>query len=152
MLKNFFTRKNLILIAIFFLYSVIFLVTGIAIDEAHAILPKSNFIYKLANGINLAGIELGTTGLISIILDAVYIFICPTLILYIRRIAKVNKIDKKNPKLIMAYIGTVAASLLLSVGLGLLIQSFSGTANNYFAYLGHTLLVSIVIFLPFSFV
>ena len=148
MLKNFFTRKNLILIAIFFLYSVIFLVTGIAIDEAHAILPKSNFIYKLAKGINMAGIELGTTGLISIILDAVYIFICPTLILYIRRVAKVNKIDKKNPKLIMAYIGTVAASLLLSVGLGLLIQSFSGTAKNYFGYLGHTLLVSLLLFIP----
>ena len=148
MLKNFFSRKNLIAIAVIFLYSFLFVLCGLAIDESHAMLAKSNFIYKLAKSMSMAGIDLGTTGLISIILDGIYIFVGLTLLIYIRRVAKINKIDKKNPKLIMAYVGTIAASILLSVGLGLLIQSFSGTANTYMAYLGHTILVSLVIFIP----
>ena len=148
MLKNFFSRKNLIAIAVIFIYAMIFIVTGLAIDEAHAIVPKSNIIYKFAKSLGMVGIELGTTGIISIILDGIYIFVGTALILFINRVAKVNKISRKNPKLIAAYVITVVASLLLSVGLGLLIQSFSGTAGNYFGYLGHTIVVSLVLFLP----
>ena len=148
MLKNFFTRKNLLIIAVLFIYSSLFLICGIAIDEAHAILPRSNVLYKFAKTINMAGIELGSTGLVTIILNTVYIFLCPAVILYIWRVAKVNKIPRNNPKLILAYVLTIVLSFLLSVGISLLIQSFSGDGKNYMLYLGHTLVVSLAIFVP----
>ena len=123
MVKPYFTRKNLILIALSFFYSIIIAFTGVCLDGAHTIVKKKNIINLIGQELGFESIAPGTAGMISLILIAAYIVVFVAAFLYERRYAMVNNKKVFSVKMILIYIATFILCILLSVGVGCLIQA-----------------------------
>ena len=88
----YFTRKNLIVLAIVLLYSVVVLFTGISIEGTHSIISSRNIINKVATALNFTPVDISGAGYVGLILVAVYISLFAAAVLFIRRYAIQNKI------------------------------------------------------------
>ncbi len=125
MIKPYFTRKNFIKLALVMMYSFIILFTGIClnIDDATRILPKSNLIAKLGNTFGLGPFtEVKMPMLLTLILVAIYISVFAGLFLYERQYAIVNGKEKYGPKMLLTYFLSLLVCLVLSVGVGIIIN------------------------------
>ena len=123
MVKPFFTRKNLIFIALTFFYSLIIAFTGICIDGAHLIISKKNLINLIAQAIGFQVIEAGIPGLVTLILISIYVVLYVAAVAYIRRYAMINNKKAHSPKYIAIYVGLFLICCLLSIGVGCLMQA-----------------------------
>ena len=146
--KPYFTRKNLIAIALAFIYGMILIFTGLCIDAEHNFVSKKNPINELAQGMNFKEITAGLGGFLVLILVAVYIAVFVAAIIYEIRYAKVNNKKLYSPSMILSYIITLLACALLSVGLGLALQSplTKEALYNIFAFLLQCLLLGSLIY------
>lgn len=120
--KNYFTRKNLIWIALVTFYSFLIVFVGACIDSTHSIIYKKNPIALIAKALNFQEISAGISGGILLILIAFYITVCYVALTYELRYATVNNIKKFSPKMIVSYVLTIIACIVLSVGIGIIIQ------------------------------
>ena len=146
--KPYFTRKNLIAISLAFIYGLILVFTGLCIDAEHNFISKKNPINELAQGMKFKEITAGLGGFLVLILVAIYIAVFVGAIIYEIRYAKVNNKKLYSPSMILSYIITLLACALLSVGLGLALQSplTKEALYNIFAFLLQCLLLGSLIY------
>ena len=122
MVKPYFTRKNLIVIALAFFYGLIIVFTGLCIDGAHDIMSKKNMFNLIAIALGFKSIAAGAAGLVSLVLICVYAVFYVAAVCYIRRYAISNGYKPTKPKYIILYVVAFILCLVLSVGVGCLIQ------------------------------
>ena len=146
--KPYFTRKNLIAISLAFIYGLILVFTGLCIDAEHNFVSKKNPINELAQGMKFKEITAGLGGFLVLILVAVYISVFVAAIIYEIRYAKVNNKKLYSPSMILSYVITLLACALLSVGLGLALQTplTKEALYNIFAFLLQCLLLGSLIY------
>lgn len=147
--KYYFTRKNLIVLALALFYAISILVTGVCIEGTHSIVSKRNMINKIAEVLKFPNIEPSIAGYIGLLLVAIYVALFVAAVLYIRRYAIENKIKPYHWKPILAYVGAFLVCLVLSVGLTLLLVSPKNGENilNTLNFLWHSFALGSLIFL-----
>ncbi|MBQ8879744.1 MAG: hypothetical protein IJY69_02750 [Clostridia bacterium] len=123
MVQSVFTRKNLIAISVSAFYAIMLVFTGMCLDTGSGMVSKRNPIAMMAKGIGFKDIDPGTMGFIALILLAFYVIVFTTAFVYERRYAIVNNISPKSPKMLGIYGATLGVCLVLSLGLGILIQN-----------------------------
>lgn len=148
MKRPYFTRKNLIIIALAFFYSFVLLFVGACLEGTHSIFSKKNPIALIANILNFESISCGVSGFLFLILVAIYISAFVAMFLYERRYAEVNQMKYTNPKILVSHLLTLLACLVLSVGLGVVIQKPLTGENigKAFKYIGQCLALTTVIY------
>ncbi len=148
MKRPYFTRKNLIIIALAFFYSFVLLFVGACLEGSHSIFSKKNPIALVANILNFESISCGVSGFLFLILVAIYISAFVAMFLYERRYAEVNQMKYTNPKILVSHLLTLLACLVLSVGLGVVIQKPLTGENigKAFKYIGQCLALTTVIY------
>ncbi len=122
MKRPYFTRKNLITLALAFFYSFVLLFVGACLEGTHSLFGKKNPIAMIATKLNFESIECGVSGFLLLILVAIYVSVFVFAFLYERRFAIVNNIKTTSPKMIISYVLTLLACLVLSIGIGIVIQ------------------------------
>ena len=122
MVKPYFTRKNLIVIALAFFYGLIVVFTGLCIDGAHDIMSKKNLFNLIAMALGFKSIAGGAAGLVTLVLICVYAVFFVAAVCYIRRYAISNGHKPTKPKYIALYALAFILCTVLSVGVGCLIQ------------------------------
>ncbi len=147
--KPYFTRKNLIVIALAFFYGFIMIFTGLCIDGNHSLVSKKNPINSIAEALNFKVIEAGVGGFLCLILVALYIVVFVASMIYEMRFAMVNQKKLYSGKMILTYAITLLSCVLLSLGLGLVIQSPLTKENlvNLLTFVGQSMLLSFLIYL-----
>lgn len=144
----YFTRKNLIVLAIVLLYSVVVLFTGISIEGTHSIISSRNIINKVATALNFTPVDISGAGYVGLILVAVYISLFAAAVLFIRRYAIQNKIKTYHWKAWIAYGVSFIVCVLLSVGVSVLMVSPKTPENvgNLLLFLWNTVALSTILF------
>ena len=147
--KTYFTRKNLIAIALAFIYGLMLVFTGLCIDAEHNFISKKNPINNLAQAMNFKPLTAGVGGFLVLVLVAVYIAVFVAAITYEVRYAKINKKRLFSPSMIITYILTLLVCGALSLGLGLVLQSplTIEKLTNIFAFLLQCLLLGSLIYI-----
>lgn len=126
MVKPYFTRKNLIAIALVFFYALLVIFCGVCIDGDHIIIPKGNIINIIGSQLGFQTIAAGTAGFVTLILIGFYLVVFVAALLYERRFALVNGKKTYSFKMIVCYLLTFVLCMALSVGVGILIQKNLG--------------------------
>ena len=121
--KPYFTRKNLIAIAMAFFYSFLLLFVGLCLEGSFTFANKDNPLAMIAEALNFKLVSYGVSGYICLILIAIYVVVGTIFIIYERRYAIVNNKNPYSLKMIGIYIGTGIVCLILSLGIGLILQS-----------------------------
>ena len=129
MVKPYFTRKNLMVIALSFFYALLIVFTGVCIDGAGAIVSKKNIINIIGLQMGFSSIALGTAGFVTLILMGIYIVVFVSAFCYIRRYAKLNGKNPYSFKLICIYLAMLVLCAVLSIGLGMLLQTNLGESR-----------------------
>lgn len=122
MSKPYYTRKNLITISLAFFYSFILIFTGLCLEGSHSLANKKNPLALIAGMLNFKSIECGVSGFACLILVAIYIIVFTAVFLYEKRYAIVNNKKPFSGKMILSYVLSFLACVVLSVGVGILIQ------------------------------
>lgn len=117
-----FTRKNLIFLALVAIFSFVAIYVGCCIDATHAIFNEKNLINMVALSMNMQPVEANLGGYIALFLVAIYIFVCAASLIYARRSTIVSGKKTKSLRMVMIYIAIVLVCLILSFGLGIIIQ------------------------------
>lgn len=148
MLQSVLTRKNLIAISVSAFYAIMLVFTGMCLDTGSGMVSKRNPIAMLAQGIGFKSIDPGTMGFITLILVAFYFIVLTTALIYERRYAIVNNISPRSPKMLGIYAATFGVCLVLSLGLGILIQNPLTTENigNMLLFVGQAVSLSFFVF------
>lgn len=148
MFKTLFTRKNLLVLSLTIFYSIILLFTGVCIEGGHTMVSKKNPLQLLSNSFGFASIDCGASGIICLVLIAVYLIVCIAGVVYERRYAIVNKKNPHSAKMISIYIFTILLCTTLSFGLGLLIQRPLTKDNvwNICRFIGQCFVITTVIY------
>ena len=71
--KYYFTRKNLIVLALALFYAACILVTGVCIEGSFAIVSKRNIINKIAGVLKFPQVQASLAGYIGLVLVAIYV-------------------------------------------------------------------------------
>ncbi len=121
--KPYFTRKNLIAIAMAFFYSFLLLFVGLCIEGSFKFANEDNPIAMIAETLNFKLVSYGVSGYICLILIAIYVVAGAIFIIYERRYAIVNNKSPYSAKMIGIYCATGLVCLLLSLGIGIILQS-----------------------------
>lgn len=149
--RPYFTRKNLIVIALAFFYGFIMLFTGLCIESTHNIVNAKNPINMIAKALNFKEITAGVYGFVTLILVAVYVVVFVAAFIYEMRFAIVNKKKIFGFKMICIYLVTLLACGVLSIGLGLLITAqvtdYLETAKNIMIFIGQSMILALLIYI-----
>ena len=122
MIKTYYTRKNLIKLALAMFYSFIIIFTGICLDANYALVSKKNPIAAIGTMLNFEPIKCSASGFVLLVLVAIHISVFIGLFLYERQYAIVNGKKKYGVKMIFTYLLSFIACAILSLGLGIIIQ------------------------------
>lgn len=143
-----YTRKDLIAISIAVFYSFLFIFVGMCLDINSNMVSKKNPFAILANAIGVGTTEGSVTGFVFISLVAVYITVFVATFLYERRLALVNNKHPFSGKMIVTYLLSFLVCVVLSIGVGILIQMpLTGEKiANAFRYTGQTFAVATIVF------
>jgi len=147
MVKPYFTRKNLILIALAFFYSIMLVITGVCLDGAYNLVKKKNLINLIGQNLGFEEIAPGVAGFVTLLLIAVYIVVFVFAFLYERRYAVVNNKKKYGVKMLLVYFATMVVCFLLSVGIGLILQAnLKRDLGLLIKYLSQTVVLGTLLF------
>ena len=146
--KTYFTRRNLVVIALSFFCAVVVLFTGLCIEGSHSITNKNNPIALIAEKLNFPVVEPGISGFIGLILMAIYIVVLTASLIYEFRYAITNKQKPFSLKMIGVYLLTFISCTVLSVGIAIVIQSPISKENilKLLTFIGESLLLGIIIY------
>ena len=117
MKKPYFTRKNLIVLALSMFYSITIFFTGICIEAGHSLVSKRNVINQLALMLKFKQIDASLAGFVGLVLMAIYIVAFVASVIYIRRYQIENGKKTYCAKAIFGYIISFIICVLLSFGL-----------------------------------
>ncbi len=120
---TFFTRKNLIAWSLSFFFAFIILFTGLCLEPSFEFANKENPIASLAAAFNFKTVSVGLKGFVPLLLIAIYVVVATGFVIYEKRYANLNRVKAYSGKMIFIYVGTVISCLVLSLGIGLVIQS-----------------------------
>ncbi len=148
MLKVVFTRKNLIAIALSCLYSFLMVFVGFCIDGSYAFMSAKNPINRLAVSIGLTVVTPTLAGYVALGLLALFISVAVSAIIYERRVFVVSGKNPHSPKSIMWYVITFLGCIVLSLGVGTLIQSPLSKENLgvLYTFIWNSLALSLLIY------
>ena len=146
---TFFTRKNLIAIALAFFYAIIIVFTGLCIDANHSFVGKKNPLQAYADILNFQPIKAGVSGFLCLILVAFYVVVLVTAIIFESRIAIVTNKKPYSFKMILIYIATFIFCAAISLGLGLVIQTPLEAENlkKILIFVGQTCLLATFVYI-----
>ncbi len=149
MKKPYFTRKNLIILALAIFYGLIIAFTGVCTDASHAVMSSRNIINAFFVTLGFTPIACSLVGYVGLMLIALYIVLFVASVLYIRRYAINNHISNKSPKLWATYIAAFVLCLLLSFGFTLLFVTPKNGENirNTMLFLGQSFALGTLIFI-----
>ncbi|MBQ9785543.1 MAG: hypothetical protein IJW29_08575 [Clostridia bacterium] len=145
----YFTRKNLIALAIVILYALFILFTGLCIEgSSDSVFGTRNVIYKVATALNFDAVEVEPVGYVGLILMSVYVALLGAAILFIRRYAIENKIKTYHWKPVLAYAIAFVVCAVLTVGITVLMVSPKNeeTIGNALLYLWNSLALGTLLF------
>ena len=123
MKRPYFTRKNLIVLALAIFYGIVVFFTGICIEAGHSLVSKRNVINQLALMLKFEQIDASLAGFVGLVLVAIYIAAFVGCVLYIRRYSIENG---KKPYRFGAILGYVLSFIIcagMSVGVTILLIS-----------------------------
>jgi len=83
--RPYFTRKNLIVLALAIFYGILVFFSGICIDAGHSLVSKRNVVNQLAILLKFEQIDASLAGFVGLVLLAIYIAAYVACVLYIRR-------------------------------------------------------------------
>ncbi len=148
MIKPYFTRKNFITLSLAIFYGFVVLFCGMCIEGGHNFTAANNPIAKLAEAFNFSIIECKTSGFICLVLVAVYIVVFVGMFLYEKQFAIVNNKKIFSLKMIVTYALSFLACLVLSLGIGILIQRpLSGeNIGNVLKFVGQSLVIGTIVY------
>ena len=148
MTKPYYTRKDLIGISIALFYSFIIIFCGMCIDANYTFVSKKNPIAAMAEAFGFKPIVPNLSGFAMLLLVAIYIVVLVAMVLYERRYAKLNKISSKSPKMILTYSLSVLVCIILSYGVGILLQSPINWENikNSSLFILHSIALASIIY------
>lgn len=129
MIKPYFTRKNLIKLSLAFFYSFVLFFTGLCLEGTHTYVSKKNPIALVAKALNFKTINPGTSGFACLILVAIYVSVFVGVFLYEKQYAKVNNKKPYSIKMLITYLLSFMVCVVLSLGVGILIQSPLSSEN-----------------------
>ena len=147
LLKTHFTRKNLISLALLFLYLVLVLICAIACDRS-GIMVKDNPIQAMVPAFGFPYVNGGTASYVLIIVFVIYSFFTPAAVLYEFRLAKFFEEKILSRKWQIIIWSTIGGGLGLCLLIGCLAQYPYDleTMGNAFAFLGQSYVVAFVIY------
>lgn len=148
MIKPYFTRKNLIKLSLAFFYSFVLFFTGLCLEGTHTYVSKKNPIALVAKSLNFKTINPGTSGFACLILVAIYISVFVGIFLYERQYAIVNNKKTYSIKMLFTYLLSFVVCVLLSLGVGILIQSPLSSENigNILTFIGQSIMMATCIY------
>ena len=149
MTKPYFTRKDLIGVSLALFYAFVIIFVGMCIDGNYTFVNSKNPIAAIAQALKFKSIVPGLSGYGMLILVAIYIVVFVAMVLFERRYAKLNNIKTFGAKMISTYAASLVACLVLSVGVGLLLQSPMSKENisNVLMFVWHSIAIATIIYL-----
>lgn len=150
----YFTRKNLLVIGLAALFSVLYIFVGLCLTaETNKIFAKDNPVLLFAKAMGFKSIVInGPIGMVGLVLIALYVLIFVIAIIYEFRYAKINKISKNDYRMWLTYIITFISCVLLSYGITMLLIAIFNSKDVALVseFLGNTLVISILLYLAFA--
>lgn len=147
--RQYFTRKNLLLFSLVALFSILMIFVALCLDRSDsAILSTKNPVALLADAFKFKQITSGVFGLVCVALVAIYLIVFAVAVVFERRYAIINGIKPYSGRMWAVYGGTFGVCLLLSLGLGLLIQPRITGENilNHLIFVGECLAISLLLY------
>ena len=146
MAQPYFTRKNLIALSLAFFYSILLVFTGLCLGGTFV--NKNNPIASLGDMFNFTRIIPGVSGFICLLLVALYIIVFVAVCIYERRYAIVNGQSPYSAKMFASYFLSFVACLILSLGIGIVIQKplTSKNIGILLQYIGQTFIITTLIY------
>ena len=146
MAKPYLTRKNLIALSLAFFYSILLVFTGLCLGGT--LVNKNNPIASLGDMFNFTRITPGVSGFICLLLVALYIIVFVAVCIYERRYAIVNGQSPYSAKMFVSYFLSFVACLILSLGIGIVIQKplTSKNIGILLQYIGQTFIITTLIY------
>lgn len=147
--KPYLTRKNLLSLAMSVVYAFILLFTGLCLESSNNFVNNNNPIAHVGKVLNFKEISCGISGYVCLILVAVYIVLGVASIIYARRYAIVNNKKATSLRMILVYCGIVLLCLLLSLGIGIVVQSPLTKENisNTLIFVYQSVILALLIYL-----
>ena len=123
MKRPYFTRKNLIVLALAIFYGILVFFSGICIDAGHSLVSKRNILNQLAILLKFEQIDASLAGFVGLVLLAVYIAAYVACVLYIRRYCIENGKKTYRFSAILGYIFSFVVCVAMSLGVTILLIS-----------------------------
>lgn len=144
----YFTRKNLITIALVAIFSILLIFVGLCLSaKTTKIFASNNPILLFAKSMGFQEIQInGPIGFIGLALVSLYIIVFVCALIYEIRFAKINKIPLNHYKMWITYVVTFLICIGLSYGVTCLLLVFfkSDEIGLISQYLGQSLLISLI--------
>ena len=150
----YFTRKNLIIIALTAMFSILLVFVGLCLTaKTTKIFATNNPVLLFAKSMGFQEIQInGPIGFIGLALVALYIIVFACALIYEIRFAKINKISLNHYKMWITYVVTFIACVGLSYGVTCLLLAFfkSDDIGLISQYLGQSLLITLICYIGLS--
>lgn len=149
MKRPFYTRKDLIILSLSLLYSILFGFVGLClIDGDAAMMNKKNPIALFGKIFGIDRTQTGITGYLLVILVALYISVFFGVLLFERRYALATNKNPLGLKMIGTYGLSLLACILLSFGIAILIIVFTnGNVGAALLYLLHVFILTSLLYI-----
>ena len=148
--KPYFTRKNLIILSLAFIYALVLMYTAICLGAAANFRLNRNALQAVRDLFGLPSDPAWTTtNLLMVFLVAIYVIVFVAVVLYEMRYAVVNGKKKFSWLMVGIYAGSFVGCVIMSIGVGILIQRpFNVEAIKLaFGFLGQCLIVATFIYI-----
>jgi len=119
--RPYFTRKNLIVLALAIFYGILVFFSGICIDAGHSLVSKRNVVNQLAILLKFEQIDASLAGFVGLVLLAIYIAAYVACVLYIRRYCIENGKKTYRFSAILGYIFSFVVCVAMSLGVTVLL-------------------------------
>lgn len=155
--RQYFTRKNFIAFSLVALFSILLIFVGLCIgvdrENKTGFLSGDNPIAQIADSFKFKYVDAkGIFGMTTVVLVALYIVIFTVAVVFEGRLAYVNGKSRFSGKMCLIYAVTLIVCLILSLGLGLIIQP-KITADNvlkHLTFLGESLAIAVLLYVIFA--
>jgi MoxR-like ATPase len=147
-MRQFYSRKNLIIISISIIYAFFLMFVGLCTDANYSIMSKNNPIALLSKSFNQTQIKAGISGLSSLLVFALYVVLCTwALVSEYRYYAKVKK-DTNSLKAWAFYLLTFVVSFGLAtlISYGILAGVNETNFSEGMLFIGQAIGLSLFIF------
>lgn len=127
------------------LFALLWIFVALCLDRGNAMMNSRNPVALLADALGFPAVEAGAYGFVPVALVAVYAAVFTVAFLYERRLAVLNGKRARSGKMIGIYALTFAVCLLLSLGLGIVVQPTLSSVRSALTFFGESLAVTLLL-------